>query len=189
MELRIDHAQALVHVAIDMIRSTLAGRPNHLVGFFDQSLYEPAGCFVSLHRHSDHALRGCVGRFATKEPLIEVVRASAASALQDPRFLEQPITPEELPSLEIELSVLSPLKPKAHSLDFDPKQEGIYLLHEGRSGCFLPQVARQTGWTREQLLDRLCSEKMGLPATAWKDKEAKLLTFTAQIIGPVPFPK
>src|SRR6476646_1649066 len=124
MELRIDHAQTLLHVAADVIRCALAGRPHQLSGFFDQSLYEPAGCFVSLHRHGDRALRGCVGRFATKEPLIEVVRASAASVLQDPRFLEQPITVAELSSLEIELSVLSPLKPKAHALDFDPKQEG-----------------------------------------------------------------
>ena len=57
----------------------------------------------------------------------------------------------------------------------------------GRTGCFLPQVARETGWTREQLLGRLCSEKMGLPAAFWMQAGAQLMTFTTLIIGPEPF--
>ena len=66
--------------------------------------------------------------------------------------------------------------------------EGIYLTWgETRAGCFLPQVAQETGWSKEQLLARLCVEKMGLPPEAWKDLRAKLFVFTTLVIGPEPF--
>jgi hypothetical protein len=52
---------------------------------------------------------------------------------------------------------------------------------------FLPQVARDTGWTREQLLDRLAQEKMGLPLDTWRQPYAKLFTFESTIIGPCDF--
>jgi len=66
--------------------------------------------------------------------------------------------------------------------------EGIYLTFgESGAGCFLPQVARETGWSKEQLLDRLCVEKMGLLASAWHDPRAKLFVFTTLEIGPEPF--
>ena len=63
----------------------------------------------------------------------------------------------------------------------------FYLTMGGRTGCFLPQVARETGWSKEQLLGRLCQEKLGLAAIAWKHPEARLFTFTALIIGPEAF--
>jgi AMMECR1 domain-containing protein len=102
--------------------------------------------------------------------------------------VDDPVRLEELPDLEMDISVLSPLRPAPGPLSFDLLNEGIYLTWgETRAGCFLPQVARETGWTREQLLARLCVEKMGLPATAWQDPRAKLFTFTTLVIGPEPF--
>lgn len=116
--------------------------------------------------------------------MVESILATARSVLDDPRFVDFPVTLMELPELEIEISILSPLKPAENVLDFDLLNEGIYLTVLGRSGCFLPQVARETGWDREQLLSRLCTEKLGVPAIAWKSPLAKLQTFEVVVVGP-----
>jgi AmmeMemoRadiSam system protein A len=150
------------------------------------ALLQPAGCFVSLHQKSNHALRGCIGRMDATQPLMDTLRYSAAAALDDPRFVKNRVTLRDLPRLTLEVSVLSPLVPAANPLAFEPGEHGIYLTIGNRSGVFLPQVARETGWTREQLLDRLCSEKMGLNARAWQDPQARLQTFLGVIVGPEP---
>jgi len=150
----------------------------------DPELTAPAGCFVSLHDRSTHRLRGCVGRLDPALPLWEAVRETAQDVLQDPRFVTHPVTASDVPDLEIEVSVLSPPREATSTTDFDPMVEGIYLTYGGRAGFFLPQVARETGWTREQLLDRLCIEKLGLPPEAWRKKEAKLFTFEVEVVGP-----
>jgi uncharacterized protein len=153
----------------------------------DAAFSQHAGCFVSLHELRSHRLRGCVGRLEASGPLWDTLRAVAASVLHDPRFVGHPVTRHELPDLEIEISVLSTLRPAEGLLEFDLFNEGVYLTWGQRAGCFLPQVARETGWCREYLLDRLCAEKMGLPAGSWRDPRAKLFLFTALLIGPEPF--
>lgn len=153
----------------------------------DPALHQPAGCFVSLHEQRTHRLRGCVGRLDATMPLAEAVRSMARAVLEDPRFVEMPVTPEDLPRLEIDLSVLSPLIPIERPEDFDLLNDGIFVTFEERAGCFLPQVARETGWTREQLLDRLCSEKLGLPAMTWRHPLCKFEKFHTVQIGPEPF--
>lgn len=152
----------------------------------DTELTTPAGCFVSLHERQTHRLRGCVGRLDPDLPLWRTVRETAGDVLRDPRFTDAPVTAAEVPSLEIEVSVLSPPRLAAGSLDFDPRTDGIYLIHGNRSGFFLPQVARDTGWSKQQLLHRLCQEKLGLPPDAWQKPEAKLYTFKVEVIGPEP---
>ena len=189
--------QVLMDAARDAIRRKLTGQPPApderdaaaAAAAADPALTQEAGCFVTLHSRRTHALRGCVGRLDATDPLLAAVRRSAASVLSDPRFTDDPVRFDELPELDLDVSVLSPLRPAAGPLEFDLLNEGIYLTWGGeeRAGCFLPQVARETGWTREQLLARLCVEKMGLPALAWRDPRAKLFTFTTLVIGPEPF--
>jgi AmmeMemoRadiSam system protein A len=195
MEVPARHQQFLLDVARSAIVHSLRGAA-HLVAprpSPDPVLNIPAGCFVSLHEIAAHRLRGCVGRLQSQDPLYRTVFETAVSVLNDPRFRGMPVTMDDLPNLSIELSILSPLKPAANCLDFDPLHDGIYLMHaspdgEGkRTGTFLPQVARETGWTREQLLARLCTEKMGLSSTAWQQPEARLLTYRTVICGPAPF--
>jgi len=152
----------------------------------DPVLLAAAGCFVTLHELGTRRLRGCIGRLDTC-PLWRAVISSAADVLNDPRFQNDRVTLDELPRLEMEISVLSPLRPAADPLDFDLQLDGIYLTIAGRSGCFLPQVARETGWSREQLLSRLCTEKMGFGPDTWKRPEARLQVFSTQTIGPEPF--
>lgn len=148
---------------------------------------EPAGCFVSLHVQEGHRLRGCVGRIDASQPLIEALRSASVHVLRDPRFTGNPIRIEELPLLEIEVSVLSAPTRADDPLSFDLLNNGIYLSFGNRTGCFLPQVARETGWSREQLLDRLCVEKLGLPQQMWRHPDARLHTFSVVVIGPEPF--
>jgi AmmeMemoRadiSam system protein A len=147
----------------------------------------PAGCFVSLHRRTDHALRGCIGRIDTAAPLLEALINVSWGSAADPRFANQPLTLAELPSLTVELSILGPLKPAQNPLDFEPLTDGIYMVVGQRSGVFLPQVAQDTGWSREQLLDRLCQEKVGVNPRAWQTPAARLYTFESLTVGPVPF--
>jgi uncharacterized protein len=188
MELSSEEITFLVKTACWTIRRRLGGAPGpEPVMPLNPNLMTPAGCFVSLYRREGHALRGCIGRIDSASPLLETLINSAWGAAQDPRLSGQPITTAELSELEIELSVLGQLKPAATPMDFEPKDDGIYLQAAGKMGVFLPQVARQTGWTREQLLDRLCQEKMGLPPQAWRSPGARLFVYPAQIIGPVAF--
>jgi AmmeMemoRadiSam system protein A len=178
---------ALLEFAADIITRRLGGppRPLHLQEN-DPALQQPAGCFVSLHRINNHALRGCIGMVEATRPLLSSLKGAAESVIGDPRFLVQPVTLAELDQLEIELSILGPMIRAASPLDFDPKSEGIQLNLAGRTGLFLPQVARETGWTREQLLARLCTEKMGLPEDTWKQPAAELHKFSSEILGPIP---
>jgi AmmeMemoRadiSam system protein A len=151
------------------------------------AVMNPAGCFVSLHTRQPHVLRGCIGRVDCATPLLEALQIASWQVTQDPRFAGNPITLAELPSLLIELSILGPLKPVAHPLEFEPLTDGLYLIVGNRSGVFLPQVARDSGWTRQQLLDRLCSEKLGLPPATWQSDAAKLYLFPTIILGPTGF--
>ncbi len=187
MTLSPAHSELLLNTAKTAILHALHDNPPLTLDTTDPALLQPAGCFVSLHAQHTHALRGCVGRTDATEPLLPCVRDTAASVLQDPRFTAHPVTLPELPSLEIEISVLSPLRPANHPLAFDPLTDGIFLTLAGRSGVFLPQVARETGWSREQLLDRLCTEKLNLPANAWRHPSAQLSLFSTLILGPAPF--
>lgn len=185
-----EHEQLLLNLARQAIRRNLARQSEQApppCPVFE--LLSPGGCFVSLHELRTHRLRGCVGRIDASRPLWNCVHHSAIGVLRDPRFSDDVVCENELPNLEIEISVLSPMRPAPTPLDFDPLSEGICLTHRDRSGCFLPQVARETGWTKEQLLSRLCSEKLELSPLAWTESGARLLVFSTQILGPEPFEK
>ena len=140
------------------------------------------GAFVTLKNHG--RLRGCLGNFTSDLPLWRLVRRmAAASATEDFRFAGDPITPAELPDITVEISVLSPLERIADPLDLELGTHGIYIRAHGRSGCFLPQVATETGWSREEFLATCCSQKASLPPDAWRDKDTEVLVFTAEVFG------
>src|SRR5438128_769684 len=129
----------LLDIARSVIRKTLAGIAAGAVECHDLDLYQPAGCFVSLHDHGGK-LRGCVGRLDATEPLVAALSAAAVSVLGDQRFRHEPVTPADFPKLELELSILSPLRPVPSPLAFELQTDGIYLTIGKRTGCFLPQV-------------------------------------------------
>ncbi len=187
MDFTASQRSLLLDIARRQIQQHLGRRALPAVAEDDPVLIQPASCFVTLHATGERRLRGCIGQIRATGPLLESVKEMAMAVLDDPRFRVNPVTLDELPELELEITVLSPLEPAATPLDFEPLQHGIYLNCQGESGCFLPQVARETGWTKEQLLSRLCTEKMGLPADSWQSPAARLSRFNAIIIGPEPF--
>jgi AmmeMemoRadiSam system protein A len=187
MELSGEQRRILLDTVRQTIRSTLGGESPSTNPVADPILREPAGCFVSLHTSANHRLRGCVGRLDAKDELILAVQHAAQNVLKDPRFADSPVRLEELPQLEIEITVICPMQPARDCRDFDPLEDGIYLKIENRGGCFLPQVGRETGWSREKLLTRLCEEKLGVPGDRWLDESAQLMKFRAIIVGPEPF--
>ena len=189
MQLSGEQQSLVLDLARFFVRSALGDAPSTAPDQSAPFLREPSGCFVSLHALEGHQLRGCVGRIDAAQPLIEALRGASASVLKDPRFARRPVRMDELPSLSLEVSVLSAPHPASSPEDFEPTEQGIYLTIANRTGCFLPQVARETGWTREQLLDRLCVEKLGLAASSWRSPQARLDVFSVQVIGPEPFEK
>ena len=141
-------------------------------------LREPRGVFVTLKKRGD--LRGCIGRMVPDRPLAELVGAMALqSAFEDPRF--SPVTPRELADLEIEISVLTPMKPVSGPNDIIVGRDGVLLQKGGKSAVFLPQVAPEQGWGRDEMLNHL-SQKAGLPSGAWRDG-ASFSTFQAIVFG------
>jgi AmmeMemoRadiSam system protein A len=141
------------------------------------ALCEKYGAFVTLHKMG--RLRGCIGYIESLKPLYETVGECAmAAALRDPRF--DPVTPEELPSLHVEISVLSPLVEIAPD-EVEVGRHGLLISRGGRRGVLLPQVAVEWKWNRKQFLEETCL-KAGLPPDAWRHG-AKIQAFTAQVFG------
>ena len=141
---------------------------------------EKRGVFVTLHDAAGE-LRGCIGRVAATEPLIETVSQMAIeAAFHDPRFF--PLKEEELEKVSLEISVLSELR-KMNSPDgIEVGRDGLLIQRGAASGLLLPQVATENGWDRQTFLTYTC-RKAGLPADAWKEKETELYTFTAEILS------
>ncbi len=173
---------SLLKIARDAVRAAVAGAPAPRPQSDDPILTAPCGCFVTLK--SGDRLRGCIGQFIADRPLIETVAEMAkASATKDPRFFADRITARELSKLEIEISVLSPLERTDNPLGLRLGVDGIYIKRGYASGCFLPQVATETGWTAEEFLSFCCSHKAGLPADAWKDSQTEVYLFTAEVFN------
>jgi AmmeMemoRadiSam system protein B/AmmeMemoRadiSam system protein A len=142
------------------------------------ALRTPCGAFVTLKSRGD--LRGCIGRFDASEPLYEVVREmSVAAATQDPRF--EPVRPAELPGISLEISVLTPMRRISSIDELKLGTHGVYIRKGNRSGTFLPQVATETGWTKEEFLGHCARDKAGLSWDGWKD--AELYVYEALVFG------
>jgi AmmeMemoRadiSam system protein A len=102
------------------------------------------------------------------------------AAFSDPRF--NPLTREEFPRISIEISALSPLEPCLEPRSVKVGVHGIYMVHKGRSGVLLPQVAVEQGWNQDEYLDHLC-RKAVLPPGSWFDPAADRYVFTAVVFG------
>ena len=136
------------------------------------------GAFVTIHRAGD--LRGCLGRLEPNAPLADTVAHLArAVADSDPRF--QPVTIDELSSISLEISVLTPWREISDVAEIEVGRHGLILEHGYRRGLLLPQVATEHGWDRETFLDHTCI-KAGLAPGAWRCG-ARVLAFEAVVFG------
>ena len=134
------------------------------------------GVFVTLEVHGK--LHGCIGVIEPRDPLREsVVHCAQSAALHDPRF--PPLRKAELPALQIEISVLSPLSPIDPN-DVEIGKHGLVVATEDRRGLLLPQVSTEHHLSREEFLEETC-RKAGLPRDAWRDPQTEIFSFTCEI--------
>ncbi|MBU4199109.1 MAG: AmmeMemoRadiSam system protein A [Verrucomicrobia bacterium] len=138
----------------------------------------PMATFVTLKIKGD--LRGCIGSLAPVEALYLSVHHNAINAaMEDFRF--SPVQPVELPRLEIDVSILSPIRNITSLDEFKLGQMGIILEKGMRRAVFLPEVAVEQGWTKEKTLSHL-SQKAGLPPDAWQ-KDARFQVFESVVLS------
>ena len=163
-----DEKRTLKEIALTSIKDSLDGKPISHHSPLTSHLSEKCGAFVSLHKHG--RLRGCIGHFGEDMPLHEIVAEMArAAAFEDPRFM--PVTADELSDIDIEISVLTPMR-RILSLDeFELHRHGIYIRKGYRSGTYLPQVADEVNWTKEEFVSHCAQDKAGIGWDGWKDAE------------------
>ncbi|HUT58931.1 MAG TPA: AmmeMemoRadiSam system protein A [Phycisphaerae bacterium] len=178
MPISADDRAQLAALARKAVEAEVNNQPLPRVANPEGILAESRGCFVTLTNAG--RLRGCIGTFQPRGPLAEMIVEIAAEAAHDGRFIANPVTPKELPELKIEVSVLSPLREIKEPAKLSLGEHGIYIVHGPRSGCFLPEVATETGWSAEEFLDQCCVTKAGLHAGAWRQPETSVYVFTSE---------
>jgi len=143
----------------------------------DSLLNRERGAFVTLREKN--ALRGCIGFTGAVEPLIMTVSDAAAyAALRDPRF--QPVNIAELPELEYEVSVLSPMRRTRDVQDIHVGRHGLLMVRGDQEGLLLPQVPIEQHWDRTTFLRETCI-KAGIDPECWKDDNTDIFAFTAVV--------
>jgi AmmeMemoRadiSam system protein A len=188
--LSVSEKQFLLRLARESIEAAVRGHAPPPVDpvRLTPALLRTGTCFVTLTEHGE--LRGCIGGLLAQAPLYEDVREHAAqAALRDYRF--PPVMPDEVPHLEIEISVLT----EPQSLKYDspddllhrlrPLVDGVILSHGHRRATFLPQV-----WERvpdpELFLSMLC-EKMGAPPDTWRHTQLDVQTYQVEMFSETEF--
>ena len=163
-----EEKKMLKKIAYESIKDSLDGKHISHLSPLPSHLLSKCGAFVSLHKQG--RLRGCIGHFGEDTPLYEIVAEMArAAAFEDPRF--SPLRREELDDVDIEISVLTPMR-RIQSLDeFELHRHGIYIRKGYRSGTFLPQVADEVNWTKEEFVGHCAQDKAGIGWDGWRDAE------------------
>jgi hypothetical protein len=141
------------------------------------TLNQERGAFVTLTKSGD--LRGCIGYTSAVKPLYMTIRDTAThAALHDPRF--QPVDASELPQLEYEISVLSPLRRVTDTQQIQIGQHGLLMKNGDSEGLLLPQVPVEQKWDRLTFLEQTC-RKAGMAPGCWKDENTDIFAFTAVV--------
>jgi AmmeMemoRadiSam system protein B/AmmeMemoRadiSam system protein A len=172
----------LLKLARETIRRYLATGTVPLVRNLPARMNFAQGAFVTLRKLGE--LRGCIGHIPPDFELGKIVaNVSMLSAFEDRRFA--PVRMDELEDIEIEISVLTPMKPIASAEEIVPGRDGVQISKAGRTAVFLPQVATEQNWDRTEMLENLCF-KGALPSGCWRH-EASLRTFQAEVFSESQF--
>ncbi|MBL7156919.1 MAG: AmmeMemoRadiSam system protein B [Candidatus Omnitrophica bacterium] len=170
----------MLKLARDSIMHYLKNRKRLPVEETDPVLLAEMGGFVTLHKHGQ--LRGCIGNIVGRGPFYLTVRDMAVEAATgDPRFPQ--VTLNEMDDIDIEISALSPLKKIDNPDVIEMGKHGVIVRRGFTSGVYLPQVATEAGWNREQFMNSLCGDKAGMSPDAWKKGECDIYIFTAEVFG------
>ncbi|MFI4912862.1 MAG: AmmeMemoRadiSam system protein A [Sedimentisphaeraceae bacterium JB056] len=171
----------LLDIVREAVKAAVCGKKYQIPRIDDPELLEHRGCFVTLK--TEDRLRGCIGVFMSNKPLVELaVEMAYSSATDDPRFEFDRLVPQDMKDLQIEISVLSKLQKTNNPLSLELGKHGIYIKKGHQTGCFLPQVATETGWSKEEFLSYCCSHKAGLARHDWQEDDTDVYLFTAEII-------
>lgn len=173
-----EEKKTLKEIARTTIQCRLEGTsPPHSFERITPILREPRGAFVTLEKHGQ--LRGCIGLIEAIKPLYQTIQEMAeAAAFRDPRF--SALRLEEWPDVEIEISVLTPLREIQDVSEIQVGIHGICIVKGPYRGLLLPQVATDQHWDRTTFLAHTCM-KAGLPKDAWKDPGVKIYIFSSDI--------
>jgi AmmeMemoRadiSam system protein B/AmmeMemoRadiSam system protein A len=172
-----EEKKTLHHIAKTVIENKTRGKPVPEFKAESPILKENRGAFVTIQKRGQ--LRGCIGYIEGHGPLHKTIEKMAeAAAFNDPRFT--PVKEKELPELDIEISVLTPLQRITDVNEIQVGKHGIYIKKGWSSGLLLPQVATEYGWDRQTFLEHTC-QKAGLPSNAWKEKDTEIYIFSADI--------
>ncbi|MFC1577243.1 AmmeMemoRadiSam system protein B [Candidatus Omnitrophota bacterium] len=172
--------ERLLKIARESITSYVRDGKKKEFSESDPVLNEEMGAFVTLHKNGQ--LRGCIGNMVGRGPLYQTVANMAIEAATgDPRFPR--LSPGEIDDIDIEVSALSPLKKVKSAKEIQIPGHGVIVKRGFRSGVYLPQVATETGWSKEQFLTSLCGSKAGIDPEAWKDPQTEMLVFSAEVFG------
>ncbi|TET01752.1 MAG: TIGR00296 family protein [Hadesarchaea archaeon] len=181
--LTLKEGKLLVKLARKTIETYLHEDRKPQVPKVPAKLCKHRGVFVTLNKEGE--LRGCIGHPLPTTPLVDAVIDSAiSSATRDPRF--PPVTPEELPALEVEVSVLSkpePIKvksPREYPNHIVIGRDGLIIEWSGYAGLLLPQVPVEWGWDAEEFLSHACM-KAGLMPDHWLREGVHISKFSAQV--------
>ena len=182
-ELPPEDKRALLIFAREAVTRCLTTQTLPLARDFSPLLGQSRGVFVTI-RSQEGALRGCIGNLVSHVPLAKLVgMMSLQSGLKDPRF--SPVRIDELDKLTFEISVLTPMKRVSGYEDIEVGRDGVVLRKDGRSAVFLPQVATEQGWGRDEMLNHL-AVKAGLPRESWR-QGAEFSTFQAVVFQEQDF--
>jgi len=175
-----EQKQILLKVARETMKTYVKTGKTPTFKIKDGLLNEEYGSFVTLHKKGQ--LRGCIGNIIGTMSLWKTVRNMAIeSATGDPRF--PAVREDELEQIDIEISVLTHPKRIKNIEEFHLGKHGVIIKKGFNQGVFLPQVAQETGWSKEEFLSFLCSHKAGLSPDAWKDKTTEIHIFSAQVFS------
>lgn len=171
----------LLSLARQTIRETLKEGRLNAPAVSNPKFSPKAAVFVTLWEKG-HQLRGCVGQTHAVFPLNQaIINAAYSAAFEDPRFM--PMQEEELKGINIEISILSPLEKTDNANKIKLGTHGVYVRQGHQAGIFLPEVATQAGWSKEEFLSHLCRDKAGLPPQAWRDPAAEIYLFTVTVFS------
>ena len=160
------------------------GKPYDPDASSSELLNQERGAFVTLKESGE--LRGCIGYMSSLKPLYLTVRDTAAfAALRDPRFPS--VSAAELPKLEYEISVLSPLRRVLDVRQIKVGEHGLLMKDATHEGVLLPQVPVEERWDRQRFLEETCA-KAGMRLTCWKDEDTDIFEFTAVVFGDTERP-
>ncbi len=166
----MESADAYVRLARASLESYILRRETiHVPEGLPPEMYRNrAGAFVSIHKEG--RLRGCIGTILPTEESVamEIIQNAISASTRDPRF--DPIRPEELPLLEINVDVLGEPEDIDSPDQLDVKRYGVIVTRGRRRGLLLPDL-EGVDTVEEQI--NIAKRKAGID----EDEEVKLQRF------------